>query len=161
VTVYRAASVDDRRFVIGAWASSYKNSHFAGLIASEDWPAIMHRQIAKLLDRPGTRTIVAVDPPSFLYAFICGDTTYDLPIVHYCYVKGPYRSEEQPDGSRSGPRYARGLLAALGVDPARPFLYTCRTASSAQLADKIPLARFTPGAARYANYHQHQEQRTR
>jgi len=154
VTAYRDATGDDRKFVVGTWLANYKNAHYAGLIASEDWYPVMHVQLHKLLDRPGTRAIVACDPPSFLYGFIVGDTTGQLPIVHYVYVKDPYRSEPGPAG-RSGPRYARGLFAALGIDPAREFLYTCRTIACVRLADKIPLARFTPGAARYANYLEH------
>ncbi len=131
------------------------------MIASEDWPTIMHPQIAKLIDRPTTRTLVALEPPDFLYGFISGDTSGSIPIIFYVYVKGPYRSSDAPGGKRSGPRHARGLFAALGVDPARPFIYTCRTAVVTELAiaDKIPLARFKPGPARYVNYLAHQEQR--
>lgn len=151
MTIYREANLDDRRFVIGTWASSYKNAHHAGMIASEDWPGVMHRQIEKLITRPLVRTIVAYEPPDFLYGFICGDASKRVPVVFYVYVKGPYRSEETPDGSRSGPRHARGLFTALGVDPARPFLYTCRTAVVSRLYGKIPLSKFVPAAARYTN----------
>jgi hypothetical protein len=172
VTIYRPADLspdaEERAFVISAWSSSYKSSHFAGLIASEDWATIMHVQIGKLIARPTVRTIIACDPPSSLYGFIVGDTAklvpLDLhvqghrtervmvPVVHYVYVKDPYRSEDERGGSRAGPRYARGLFAALGVDPMQPFAYTCRTAIVARLADKIPRARLMPAAARYFNY---------
>jgi len=164
MTLYRSADTfSDRRFVISTWSSSYKNAHAAGMIASEDWPGVMHPQITKLLDRPGTRTIVAYERPSFLYGFICGDTSGRLPVVHYVYVKGAFRAQQvAPVGEPerwSGPRHARGLFAALGVDPAQPFLYTCKTADVVDLdiANKIPLARFKPGAARYANYQSHEE----
>lgn len=164
MTLYRPADLapdsEERAFVISTWSSSYKGSHFAGLIASEDWPAIMHAQIGKLLDRPGTRTLgpgtrtlVACEPDGFLYGFIAGDTSRRLPIVHYVYVKDPFR----------GAGYARGLFGALGVDPAQPFLYTCRTAIVSRIADKypggsnkIPHGKFVPAAARYTNYY-HQE----
>jgi len=155
VTLYRDATANDHRFIIGTWLDNYKNAHYAGLIASEDWYAVMSPQLHKLLGRPGTRAIVAFEPPAFLYGFIVGDTSGSMPIVHYVYIKDPYRSEPGPDGRRSGPRYARGLFAALGVDPSREFLYTCRTIACVRLADKIPLARFSPGAARYANYLEH------
>ncbi len=159
MTLYRAATEDDRRFVIGTWASSYKNAHHAGMIASDDWPGIMHRQIEKLMARPHVRTIVAYEPPDFLYGFICGDVSKAVPVVHYVYVKGPYRSQEGTDGRRSGPRHARGLFVELGVEPGRTFLYTCRTSIVARLArDKICLARFVPAEARYTN---HQEQHDR
>ncbi len=155
MTRYRDANAIDRRFVVSAWSSSYKNAHHAGIISAESWATVMHAELERYIERPGVRTIVAYDPPHQLYGFICGEAGGPMPVVHYVYVKDPYRSEDEPDGTRSGPRHARGLFAALGVDAARPFLYSCRTVMCARLADKIPLARFTPGALRYANYQTH------
>ncbi|MCA1833031.1 MAG: hypothetical protein ABR520_11215 [Mycobacteriales bacterium] len=166
---------DDRAFVIATWSSSYKSSHFAGMIAAEDWATVMHAQIGKLLDRPDTRTLVARGGRDFLYGFIAGDpdlrVTLSEPaggrrwvdveyvgVVHYVYVKDAFRSEAHPDGSRGGPRIARGLLGALGIEPAQPFLYTCRTGVVARLQEKIPRARFAPAAARYTNYRDHQHE---
>lgn len=156
MTTYRAADLapdsDERAFIVSTWASSYKHSHYAGLIASEDWPTVMHPQLGKLLDRPTVRAIVACAPPAFLYGHIVGETAGPMPVVHYVYVKDPYRETG----------IARALFAALGVDPSKPFLYTCRTSIVAKLDDrvngrsKIPLARLTPAAFRYTNY---QEQR--
>lgn len=154
---------DERQFVISAWSSSYKGSHFSGLITSEDWPTIMHVQIGKIIDRPATRTLVAAGPQDFIYGFISGDPAARVPIVHYCYVKDAFRSRDEGQGQRSGPRIARALFAALGVDPARSFLFTCRTADVAQLEgrrdhaeprlpSKIPGGRFVPAAARYVHY---------
>jgi GNAT superfamily N-acetyltransferase len=145
MTAYREALPADLPFAIGTWSSNYKNSHYAGIVQTEDWPDVMHAAIGKILARPTTRTIVAFEPPAFLYGFIAGELADTMPVVHWIYVKSPYR--------KAG--IARGLFAALGVDPAREFLYTCRTIACVRLADKIPLARFTPGAARYANYLEH------
>jgi hypothetical protein len=137
-----APDADERAFVISTWASSYKHSHFAGLIRSEDWAAVMHDQLGKLIDRSTVRTLVAWDPPAFLYGHIVGDTAGATPIVHYVYVKDPFREAG----------IARGLFAAMGVDPAKPFVYTSRTSMVVRLTDKIPLARFSPAAARYTKY---------
>lgn len=180
MTIYRPADLspgsDERRFVISSWSSSYKASHFAGLITAEDWASVMHVQLGKILDRSTTRTLVAASDGRrpFLYGFIAGDTSGRQPVVHYVYVKDGYRSERarSPDGRfstrREGPRYARGLFAALGVDPEGPFLYTCRTPVVSQLAhpsssepSKIPRATFCPAAARYTNYQEQHEQRQR
>ncbi len=164
MTLYRDATHDDRRFIVSAWASSYKSAHAAGMIASEDWATIMHPQIAKLLSRAGTRAVIAYEPEGdlgdFTYGFIAGDPTHDLPIVFYTYVKEPFRSQPiagQP-GSRSGPRHARGLFSAIGIDPGKPFLYACRTAIVARISHKFDRrARFVPAAARYANYQQERD----
>lgn len=150
---------DVHRFVRSTWISSYKNARSAGIISSEDWADVMHLTLGKLLRRSGVRTILAHDPPRQFYGFIAGEPGRATPVVHYVYVKDAYRSEVELDGSRSGPRIGRGLFAALGIDPAAPFIYTCETVICVRLADKIPYARFKPGAARYSNYHEHQEQR--
>lgn len=172
MTLYRPADLspgsDERRFVISSWSSSYKASHFAGLITAEDWADIMHVQLGKIIDRPTTRTLVAVsaDRHPFLYGFIAGDTSGRQPIIHFVYVKDAFRSERVGD-RREGPRYARGLCAALGVDPAGPFLYTCRTPVVSQLVhpasgqSKIPRATFCPAAARYTNYQEQSHEQRR
>lgn len=155
LTLYRdAISASDLDFVVATWSSSYKSAHAAGIIASEDWPTIMHATLRKLLARPGTRAIVAYERPDFLYGFIAGDVTGPYPVVHFVYVKEPYRSTARRDGTRSGPRHARGLFRALGVDPEGPFLYTCRTSVVTRLGHKIRNATFAPAAARYTNYQQ-------
>lgn len=170
MTIYRPADIspasDERRFAISSWSSSYKASHFAGLITAEDWADVMHVQLGKIIDRPTTRTLVAASDGRrpFLYGFIAGDTSGRIPVVHYVYVKDGYRSE-QVGGVREGPRYARGLFAALGIDPERPFLYTCKTPVVAEigpplwsrLPSKIPRAIFRPAAARYTNYQEQYE----
>lgn len=163
--IIRPMRPDHRAFVVSSWASSYKSAHTAGIISSEDWPDVMHAQLAKLLDRETTTTLVAFDD-QYVYGFVSGDVSGDLPIVHYVYVKHPFRSQRsrRPDGSegpREGPRIARSLFRALGVDPLSPFLFSCRTSIASTLRDlgKIPRGRFTPEAARYRNFNdRHQEQ---
>lgn len=145
MTLYRDAnSASDRDFVVATWASSYKNAHAAGILASEDWPAIMHTTLTNILARPGTRTLVAYEPPDFLYGWIAGDTTCPLPVVYYVYCKAPFR--------RAG--IAGGLFRALGVDPGSTFLYACSTSIVTRLRHKIRNAKFAPAAARYTNYQQ-------
>lgn len=128
-------------FVISMWSASYKKSHYAGLIWHEDWASIAHPQFSKLLARPESQVIIAYDKddPAFFYGFIAGDTSESVPVVHYVYCTEPYR--------RSG--VARGLFAALDVDPERYFVHTCKTGWVHKLASKIPAARFNNLEARY------------
>jgi hypothetical protein len=143
VTVaYRTATAEDRDFIVSSWSASFKNAYAAGIIQADDWADIMHSQIRKLLDRPGTRAIVAYEKksPGFIYGFIAGDTTdAEKPVVHFVYTKAPYRMTG----------HARGLFAALGVDPSKPFQYVCKTAVVSKLAHKIRLAKWNPLVARY------------
>lgn len=151
LAAYRDATPADRTFIRSTWSSSYKAANAAGMIASEDWADVMHRQVDKLLDRSDVRAIVAFEraDPTFLYGFIAGDTSSAVPIVFYVYVKEPYREAGRADGKRVGDGHARGLFRALGVDPREPFLYACRTAVVTRLVDKIPRARWDPNVARY------------
>lgn len=136
-------SDDDRTFVISHWSSSFKKSHSAGLIQAEDWASVMRPQIAKVLDRPGMRAIIAYekDDPDFFYGFIAGDNEdiIDTPVIAYVYVKENYR--------RSG--IARALFKAFGVEPNQRFVYACRTGIVSKLSSKIPLSRFNPLEVRY------------
>lgn len=148
---YRIADALDRPFVVSGWSASYRTSHTAGLIAMDDWENVMHAQIAKVLDRPTTTTLVAFDPNEMdrvadLAGFLVFDRAGLSPLVHYCYVRGPRR--------KNG--VARGLFRIARIDPTKPFMYTCTTATSYHVvkAGKIPLARWEPLTARYGNQNQ-------
>lgn len=143
---FRHADLSDeneRQFVITTWSSSFKKSFTAGLIRTEDWPAIMHAQLGKILDREGARAVLAVDTedPTFFYGWIAGDTSDRTAVIYYVYVKEPYR--------RAG--YARKLFAAFGVDPGSAFTFVCKTPVAIEIAlrDKIPRARWNPLEVRY------------
>jgi len=111
------------------------------MIHTDDWATVMHAQIERILDRPDAQTVVAFESKddSFLYGWICGDTSEPTPSVFYAYVKEPYR--------RAG--HARRLFAALGVRPEQRFVYACRTAIVPTLSRSIPMARFNPEILRY------------
>ncbi len=141
----------DRQFIVSNWSASYKKSHNAGLIHTDDYADIMHAQIGRcFFERPGARAIIAYDrkESSFWYGFIAGDTSEHTPVVFYVYVKEAYR---RGGGGRlwEGPGLGRQLLDRLGADPARKFVYVCRTPVVLQLSDKIPRGHFNPLEARY------------
>lgn len=143
----RDALPSDRAFVVSSWSRSYKYSDAAGLIHVDDWAAVMHAQLGRLLACDTTRAIVAFEPDEdpafedFLYGWICGDTSNATrPLVHYVYVKEAYR--------RAG--LARRLFGALGVDPSRSFAYTCQTQAAIDAAAKVPRARWEPLIARHS-----------
>jgi len=152
---FRPATADERRClcpgrpedsrrcspIVSLWSSSYKESHYAGLIWEEDWADIMHRQIAKIMERQKRTAIIACekDDPDFLYGFIVGDTTGTTPVVDYVFVKEPYRKEG----------VARALFGELGVLPLGRFVYSCKTRIVSRVAAKIPLARFDNEQAKY------------
>jgi len=152
---FRHAEPDERRclcpgrpedsqrcsLIVSQWSSSYKKSHYAGLIWHEDWAATMHAQVSKILELQKRTAILAVDPKdsAYIYGFIVGDTIGPTPVVDYVFVKEAHRREG----------IARALFAELGVSPMQRFVYSCKTRIVSQLASKIPAARFDNEQARY------------
>lgn len=136
----------ERRFVLSGWSSSFKGSDEAGMITTDDFPHVMHAQIAKITARPECRVLLALDQ-TFL-GFIAGEP--EARIVYYCYVKSTYR--------RRG--FARRLFAALGVDPAKPFTFPARTFWTFQLRSKIPMATRDVNVARYPREQRTKDRRT-
>ena len=134
---------EDRSFIVATWSSSYKASHYAGILWTDDYASVMHAQLERVLDRPETTALVACDPddPNFLFGHVVAEVEpHETPIVHYAFVKAPYR--------RTG--IARGLFEALGINPWNYFVMTCKTGVVRDLAAKIPRARFDPNGIRYA-----------
>lgn len=127
--------------IVSLWSSTYRESHYAGLIWHEDWATVMHASITKVLALQPRTAILAVEAsdPAFIYGFIVGDTTGPTPVVDYVCVKEPYRKEG----------IARALFAELGVSPTRRFVMSCKTRIVSQLGSKIPNARFDNLQARY------------
>lgn len=132
---------DDRSFIVSTWSRSFKLSHSAGLIHSDDWPTVMHTQLERILDRDGARALIACDRDDgdYFYGWIAADTTDRIPVLHYVYVKEPYR--------RAG--IARQLFTAIGIDPAQFFTYVCRGPSYGQFASRVAHARYNPNAVRF------------
>lgn len=141
---YRLAEVDDWRFIVESFLSSYRNAHTAGLVQIEDWHDVMEPQIRKLLARDGVLVHVAHHPGeqdhiADLYGWIAVEHGHPGPMVLYCYVKHHYRQRG----------IARGLFRTAGIDPRKPFFICAKTAASARLASKTPGAKWDPLRARY------------
>lgn len=148
---HRDADADDRNFIGSAWASSYRGSNTAGFTLAEDWYAHAIMTITKIRAQPDVRTVVAYetsdpDRGADLYGFIVADTTpterYAAPLVYYVFVKQAYRLMG----------IARGLFAAVGIDPAGRFDYVCSTPSVTDVERKISLAKWAPLRGRFPKH---------
>ena len=150
--VYRPADAIDRHFIVSAWSQSYRTAFTAGMIQDEDWYSVMDAQIDKALSRPDVRAVVACTPDAErvadLLGFVVADTIEVPALVYYCYVKEHYR---RGGNGRlwPGPGIARGLFAAIGVDPRMPFNYVCSTPMTRRLERSIPMARWQPLLGRF------------
>ncbi len=141
---HRPADAGDRNLIVKSWAASYRDSDTAGFFKARNWYAFVTAQIVETLAEPDVIATIAYetendDPGSNAYGFIVADCSERPALVYYTYVKAPYR--------RSG--IARGLLAAIGIDPAAPFDYVCSTPDVSLLERKIPLSRWMPRLGRY------------
>ena len=149
---HRAADERYRNFIVRSWLASYRDADSAGMVAVEDWYDVMTPQVVKVLDQPDVVATVAYettndDAGSNAYGFIVGDTSERPALVYYVFVKQPFR--------RSG--VARGLFAAIGVDPEMPFHYVCSTPWVSRLQRKIPMSRWTPRAGRFPKHERRSE----
>jgi len=135
-----------------------------------DFGAVMEVTLATILQRPGVTTWTAHNPreraPHDLYGYLVSETdpnvptwvpngtdelgkpvykleiaTSDQPLVHFVFVKNAYRMLG----------IARALFVAAGIDPAAPYLYTCKTSNVSKLerAGVMPRARWFPLSARF------------
>lgn len=147
----RPLEQEERDLVVHAWLESFRLANTAGLIAMDRWWDVMAPEATRILDREGTETLVAYETEeesgiADLYGFLVFDKTPELPyrsapMVYYAYTKGPYR--------KAG--YQRLLFEAAGIDPSKPFVYSCSTPAESEIrrARKIPCAQWKPLLARF------------
>lgn len=160
---YRRAEERDLRLVVGTWVGSYRTAHAAGMICMADWRDVMEKQVARVLERPDVEVWVAYNPQEEstrgdLYGWIAVERNYQVPVrervdgrwveslnpswaplVHYVYVKQPYRLLG----------IARGLFLAAHVSLESEFLFSCKTPVVSKVEHRIPLAHWAPLICRY------------
>jgi len=135
---YRLAVTPDLPFIYGAWLSSFRTAHAAGVVRMARYAEVYKDTIGHLLLRPGVDVVVA-EGEGVLSGFLCAERGGHVPVVHYCYVEKPAR----------GHGIARGMFRAAGIDPLKPFAFTFKTALVSRLKPKMPLAKYDPLQARF------------
>tara|TARA_B100001123_G_C14877819_1_gene854719 strand:+ start:201 stop:749 length:549 start_codon:yes stop_codon:yes gene_type:complete len=124
----------DIRFVRYTWVENFRTSHYAGVIPMGDYFRIYHRIIRKLMDRDGVAIKIAYNPqhPTQIYGFCCYEDGFDIPVLHYIYVKEDFRQLPAKDDSfKAG--IATLLLKECSINPELPFYYTFKTGAWARL----------------------------
>lgn len=140
---YRLARESDQAFLMDSWLRSCKHSRFIGPIPMDEYAACMSRWVTAILKRPGVEVLIACNPEDDdqIFGFICHEQGFRLPLVHFTYVKQPFR--------KFG--IARGLFGAAKIDLNRAFQFTfqSRDMDLAQRRGKFPAAKWTPLYARF------------
>lgn len=148
----RDAEEDDKGFIIDAWLSSFRNSHFAGPISMSRYRDIYRTEIVDLMLRPEAHVRVAYnrDIDGQLFGFLCFERGRSLPVIHFSYVKRPFRK--------------RGIFLLLakdaGINTRRKFIYTYRTRMASELSkqgQRFERAKFDPFDARFSPKEQRDE----
>lgn len=117
---FRDASDDDYPFVIDSWLRSFRTSFASGPLSRERSNDAYRGQIADVMSRPKARTVVAYHPAvgseslADIYGWACCENPQ---VIHYVFTKQGFR--------RLG--IARLVIAAAGVDLAKPYVYAFRT----------------------------------
>lgn len=134
----READEDDQRFWAGTWEDTYRNSRWAGTIPNHLYRDVQRVAMRQLTARPGTRVTLAHAPgdPDALLGYVVHERLPDdSPVVHYLYVKDPFRE---------GRIATQLLLGTVG----RRFRYTHRTDAARRFSKPGWEVSYEPGIAR-------------
>lgn len=88
---FRSMEKKDHNFILNSWLKSYRNSDFAKDMANPVYFTNHTHVIANLVAR--SNVIIAHNPefPDQIYGYIVFECPEDVAIIHYIYVKFPYR----------------------------------------------------------------------
>lgn len=137
----RPVTDSDLPFVFHSWLRSYRMSEFAKELHNQVYFPQHHKVIEGLLQRCGG--VVACDPldSTQLYGYVVAEVIDECPVVHYCYIKEPFR--------KMGVAHLLLTAANVGWKPDAAFCYTHKTYQSTRLEKRYPMV-FHPYLAWYA-----------
>lgn len=87
VSVIRDLDTNDINFIYNAWLKSYRNNNLTKPICNDVFFSNHKDIITNILKNSNTSIICNKDDTTQIYGFI----TYTSDIIHFCYVKYPYR----------------------------------------------------------------------
>ena len=132
----RTATPSDMVFVASSWRSCYRSSHFAGPIPMDLYNSLYRDIISRVLARRDIQVRVSAKDED-----IFGYVVFEHGVLHWLYVKDPYR--------RLG--CARALFESAKFAQGASFVYTFKTADAAEVIRKKHLmGKFNPMIVRYA-----------
>lgn len=107
----------DRAFVVDSWLSSFRQSHWRGPVRDSRYREVYGREVDELLDTIGTNVLIDCNPDDHeqIFGWACWTAGEVGPVLHYCYVKAPYRDTKGQEQPHIGIRLLRHLKAADGL----------------------------------------------
>jgi GNAT superfamily N-acetyltransferase len=121
----RRAQEDDVPLIYDSWMKSFKSSRFAQTVDPNVYYPEQHSVISYLLARTQVVLAVSDEAEKQIYGYLCYDPSQGPLILHYCYVKQPYR----------GFGIATKLISTV-LKQDQPFYYTHDTGEMRSLLEK-------------------------
>lgn len=114
----------DRAFVADSWLSSFRQSHWRGPIKDSVYRDVYGAVVDEILDTPGVTVLVDCNPTDTaqIFGWVCY-VAGDIPVIHYAYIKAPYRDHKAGEQ----PRIAIKLLRQIGAADGARCEFTFRT----------------------------------
>ena len=128
-TKMRLATEDDIGFIFNSWLKSYRNSYFAKPISNTVYFAEHHKVIEKLAKTSQILIACNKEDEAQIYGYVCAEKVDGIFVIHYAYVKQPFR--------RLG--IAKLLLSSFDHDFSQAAVYTHNTNIGEKLSMKYNL----------------------
>lgn len=91
-TCLRPYKPSDLSFIFDSWLNSWRVSRWAGTIPNHLYYDTQRACIEGLIHRGAQIVVLGVDTdPNFIIGWMCFELKDDVPVVHYIYIKDPYR----------------------------------------------------------------------
>ena len=88
----RPAVEGDVPFIFSSWLKSYRASLFAKQVSNTVFFSEHHKVIEGILKTSTTLVLCSADDVTNIYGYICAEKIDGIFVLHYAYIKHPYRT---------------------------------------------------------------------
>lgn len=126
----------DKNFILASWLNNARYSRMTSRIPSDIYFKWHQRVIERIWDRAGSITSIAAlkEDPSIILGYLCYEELVTEPVIHFCYVKKPFRKEG----------IARSLFKRAEIDFKKRALFTHYTHEMDVICEKYPELIYCP-----------------
>lgn len=87
----RAKQASDEPFIYNSWLRSHRDGNHSGYMSNTVYYDNHKLVIKDILNTAKTVMLVNPDDSDHIFGYLCFDDSYSVPIIHYCYIKEPFR----------------------------------------------------------------------
>lgn len=124
----------DANFVYNSWLKSYSSSAAVTLLSKRVYYKIFHDIISELMRSAKISVLCEKEDQEHIYGYIVTENDGEDKIVHYIYIKAPYRKA----------KLAESLCANQGVFSAKKVVYSHYTEAAKSLLAKCNSIEYNP-----------------